>query len=156
MESIRVWIVSLGAVVMLSSAACALVPKNGAGKAVSLACAALVMAVLLSPIGKADIDVPDVFVDELSREIELSADKFHIENEKLTQDIIEYETEAYILQRAEDIGISCKVSVFSEENVPHSAEVRIKEGTPHEKLSEIIEAECGIPRERQMYKISEV
>ncbi len=156
MESIRAWIVSLSAASMVASAAGALVPKNAAGKATSLAGRALVMAVLLSPIGKVDFYMFNEASNEISRRIELSSEGFYSENEKLRQNIIEDETAAYILQRAQNMDVSCEVSVFAEEDIPKSATIKLKDKEAIGKLTEIIATECGIAKERQMYKISEV
>ena len=67
--------------------------------------------------------------------------------------LIESETEAYILDKAARMGLTVRIKVGTEENsegvpVPVSAELT---GTPSRELSRWIEAELGIPVERQVW-----
>ena len=156
MESIRVWIVSISAATMIAAVARALAPKNAAGKAVSFGGAALVMLALLAPLGSVDMDKFEDYTRKLNGEIELRAEALSEENQKLQRDIIENEIAAYILQRAEEVGVSCEVSVFFADGFSHSVSIELPSGDGREQLTEIIADECGIPRERQMYKISGV
>ena len=79
--------------------------------------------------------------------------KLEEERKKKLGTLIESETEAYILDKAARMGLTVRIKVGTEENsegvpVPVSAELT---GTPSRELSCWIEAELGIPVERQVW-----
>ena len=90
---------------------------------------------------------------EYEKQVETYRTKLEEERKKKLGTLIESETEAYILDKAARIGLTVRIKVGTEENsdgvpVPVSAELT---GTPSRELSRWIEAELGIPVERQVW-----
>ena len=111
------------------------------------------MVVLLQPI--LDIDAGDmVFQPELYRE-QIQLRQEELEQSALTEweAIIERETAAYILDKADTLGLEISAEVRAEtgaDGLPVlSAELA---GEPSEVLAEYLAEELGIPRERQVWK----
>lgn len=153
MEFIRNWVVSIAAATMIISIAAALCPKNAAGRAVML-CGSLIMtAVLISPLKSFDVSVLSEYGARYEREIEERSRRLNEENETLRKNIIEENTRAYILQRAESMGVSCDVRIICKDDIPYSAYIQAPDKVKAYAVSELIEAECGIPAARQTFKI---
>ena len=82
-------------------------------------------------------------------------------NNFLYKTIIEENTAAYILDKAEELGISCRAEVvFAYDNTgnPYPEEVRLFGNwteEQREKFSDLLETELGIPPQRQYFERSE-
>ncbi len=68
-------------------------------------------------------------------------------------ELIAEKTEAYILDKAGTLGVSCRVEVATAEGegglpVPYRVEL---DCAPREALSAYLEDELGIPKERQVF-----
>ena len=93
-------------------------------------------------------------------ECEGYADSLSDENEKLIKAIIEERTRTYILEKAEDIGITCDVEITSElrDGVPFPYTVQyICEHEPptgdRDKLETYVLSELGIEVENQKWVV---
>ena len=76
-----------------------------------------------------------------------------IEQQKEMQALIEQETAAYISDKAQDMGLECRVTVrckVGEEGVPYPDSVTV-EGAASEELRRWITRELNIPSERQVF-----
>lgn len=155
MEAVKAWVVSVSAATMIVAVLNAIAPKNSAGKVIGFTGAVIIMSVLLSPVKSLDSDMLKDYSDKYGAELERKMEDVSEEKEKLINDNIEQGINAYILQRAESIGVSCDVSVSCVDGLPHTVSVWTDSGGKNESLSEVISAECGIPKERQTYKVRE-
>lgn len=150
METVREWITSIVSVTMLLSVAQAIVPEGRIRGIFSFSGGLMLMVVLLQPI--LDIDAGDmVFQPELYREqIQLRQEELEQASRTEWEAIIERETAAYILDKADTLGLEISAEVRAEtgaDGLPVlSAELA---GEPSEVLAEYLAEELGIPRERQ-------
>ena len=158
-EGLESWVRGLAAAGLFTGAVLALSPGGRSGKVLRLVCTLLLLAVLLSPLGRLDYDA---YAEELSRRrllgLDLSA-KGEAESLRLLGSVIQQQTEAYILDQAAALGIRAarvEVTLAAGEEIPYprSAEVWLEGGTTgKEALEEILEGELGIPPRRQIWHV---
>ena len=150
--AVRSWITSIAAVTLLLTVVQALVPEGTLKKITSFTGGLLLLAVLLQPVlrtdlGRLRLDFSDYenAIGDRTAELE-SAGK-----EELAA-LIAGRTAAYISDKADALGVRVRVRVETEERegipIPVSAEL---EGPWSAELSVWIEAELGIPAERQVW-----
>ncbi len=152
-EFIRSWVSAIAAVTMMMAVVSVLTPKNSAGRAVMLCGSIIMMVVLVSPIKKLDVSALSGYGARFQKEIEFRAEQVSRQNEKLRKDIIEENTRAYILQRAESMGISCDLDIECYDDVPYTAVVSVKNKDVVPAVSMLLERDVGIPSARQTFKI---
>ena len=150
------WVSGVAAATVLTALALAVTPQGTVRKIVALCAGLLMTAALVRPLigfsGGAEIDGL-----VLEAEGENIADRV---NEALS-DIIEGQTAAYIVNKAQALGINCSVTVKCRtgEHYPQPWSVTVRSRTPEHAMSamaDMIEADMGIPRERQKYTSSSV
>lgn len=149
MQFVQNWITSIAAVTLIVSVIGALCPKNAAGRAVTLASCLLMTAALLSPISRVDVSALSDEMEKYSRGAEQRYEKLLDEQENIKEKLIEENTRAYILQRAESTGIECDITVQCKDGVPHTAYITAENETELVAASELVEKELGISREHQ-------
>lgn len=155
-EWLKNWILSLTGTALICAAALRLTPEGRVKPIVRLLCGVCMAAALLSPI--LGTDLVEAYPLELAR---YRAQGAAIAGEgtairaDLDRDIIERETEAYILDKARTMGVPLtKADValrWSAEGVwlPESAELT---GPYSAALARVIEAELGIPLSAQNWR----
>ena len=145
--AVRTWLTAVAAVSLLLSVVQYITPKGTLRDTASFIGGLLLLLVLLQPVRKAALpDDVHMGLAEYEKQVETYRTK------KLGT-LIESEAEAYILDKAARMGLTVRIKVGTEENsegvpVPVSAELT---GTPSRELSRWIEAELGIPVERQVW-----
>ena len=144
MGFIRSWVGSIAAATMLLSVIAALVPKTSAKRAVMLCGSVIMTAVIISPIKNFDSEVLCGYGEEYAKTAETMAAALFEENENLSAGIIEKNLGAYILERADSMGIECGVDVKCTGKTPQSATVRVATIGDGAMLSDMIKTECGI------------
>ncbi len=156
-EGLESWVRALAAAGLFTGAVITLAPGGKAGKTLRLVCALLLMAVLLSPLGRMDFSA---CAEELSRQRLLGSDlsgRGEREALRLLGSIIQEKTEAYILDKAAELkvpAVMARVTLVPGEEVPYpwSAELWVEgSGQGDPALAEVLEGELGIPRERQVW-----
>lgn len=156
-EGLESWVRALAAAGLFTGAVITLAPGGKAGKTLRLVCALLLMAVLLSPLGRMDFSA---CAEELSRQRLLGSDlsgRGEQEALRLLGSIIQERTEAYILDKAAQLevpAVKVRVTLVPGEEVPWpwSAELWLKgPGEEDPLLAEVMEGELGIPRTRQVW-----
>ena len=76
----------------------------------------------------------------------------------MLEELIEQETRSYILDKAEELGMTCQVAVTCElqdEGIPFPKFVTVSGSFTQEQadaLSQIIEADLAVPVQNQTYK----
>ena len=158
-EGLVSWVRALAAAGLFTGAVLTLSPGGRSGKVLRLVCSLLLLAVLLSPLGRLDYGA---YAEELSRRrlqgLDLSG-KGEAGSLRLLGSIIRERTEAYILEQAAALGIrasGARVVLAEGEEVPYpwSAEVWREEETAGEQaLADILEGELGIPPGRQVWHV---
>ena len=157
-EGLESWVRALAAAGLFTGAVLTLSPGGRAGKVLRLVCALLLMAVLLSPLGRLD---HRAYAEELSRQRLLGRDlsaRGEAESLRLMGSIIQRRTEAYILDKAAELKLpvtGAQVTLASGEQVPYpwSAEIWLEDAEGARALEEVLEGELGIPPRRQVWHV---
>jgi stage III sporulation protein AF len=157
-EMIGQWITSITCAAMLAAVLQAFLPQNGVGRVGRLAGGLVLLIATVQPLVSLDYDslVRD-WADISQTEV---ADTASLEqtNQEALKIIIEQQTEAYILDKAEDLGITCQVDVsydWADDGTVFLSEVHVVSEASQEELEQLaslIETELGVPRSSQVYE----
>ncbi len=148
MQFVEDWVTSIAAVTLIVSVITALCPKNAAGRAVSLASCLLMTVTLLSPISRVDISALSAEMEKYSLKAEKIYEKMLGEQDNIRDELIEENVRAYILQRAESLGIKCDITVRCKDGKPDSAYITAGSDAELIAAAELAVKELGIARER--------
>ena len=155
-ELIKNWVISLASAALISGIARSLVPPGKMRRVVSLVCGFLTIAVMLGPLREFDLSRYSEFLVEFNSQTQAYGLSLENENARLVKAIIEERSAAYILDKAIYLGIvNSEATVetkFGEGDYPYPWSVTLGgEATAEQKemLGRYIEAELGIPAERQ-------
>jgi len=155
MDWMRSWILGLTAASLLTAAVKVLTPEGGVKRVTEFVCGVMLCAVLLSPLGEADRDVFSAALAEYRRTAAELTEDVEGQEKELMRTFIQDRSAAYIVDEARRLGLpeiraSVRVKWGDECWVPWEAAIR---GTltagERQKLSAVLEAELGIPGERQ-------
>ena len=152
MEHVRQWLSSIVVVSLLLSVVQSLVPKGSLRRVASFLSGLVLLAVLLEPLPKQDLE--GLELRGLQEETEKVRRQLEAEQETALKAGIAEQTEAYISDKAAALGLTVQARVETrtgEDGVPlpWSADM---EGGYAEELAQWIEAELDIPRERQVWQ----
>lgn len=154
------YLLRLTAAAILSSIIGQLAPKGSSGRGARLAAGLLILAVAFSPLGQVNtLDAAEDLMKQVKAD-PLQTDFLAKSNRELMSSLISSEAEAYILDKANALGLSPEVTVTVSvrENYPVPWSV-ILEGqrTPAQEtaLSTIIAKDLDIPEERQEWMTKE-
>lgn len=162
-EFIGDWMRSIASTALICSAALTLTPKGKVKSALQLICGLLLICAVISPIAKGDTPELSMSISEYRRQAdELTAGAQKNSNE-LSRTIIEDELEAYILDKAKELGeglqsVELEMRWSSEGYwYPESVTVRATGMgiTERSRLENLIEVELGIPAQRQYWSDNE-
>ena len=147
--ALRSWLSSIAAVTLLLSVVQSLIPEGTLRKITGFTGGLLLLAALLQPLRRADFGWLGLDLSDYSAAIEARAEELSaVEKETLT-DIIEAQTAAYISDKADALGVPVTARVETgTDGIPWSAEL---EGPQSPELAAWMEAELGIPEERQVW-----
>ena len=160
MDLIRSWLIGITCAAMLVALAESLSPNGAVRKIGRLTGGLVLLIAILQPVMKLDMRDLSGLLAQYRMEAGGYSQDLEKENKKLMKSIIEEQTGAYILDKAEALGIEgCEVSVEAvvsgegEYPVPEAVTV-IGALTESQRsaLSRQIEAELAIPAERQIWE----
>jgi len=163
MELIRNWILGVTCAAMLVAVAESLMPAGTVKKIGKLTGGVVLLLAVIQPLMGLDFERLSLALTE-SRETErvLSAEEASAVSADLMKSIIADKTGAYILDKANSMGITCTADVecrVGEGNMPYPVSVTVT-GTLTEKqreeLTREIEANLAIPAEKQRYESGDV
>ena len=149
MEHVRQWLSSIVVVSLLLSVVQSLVPKGSLRRVASFLSGLVLLAVLLEPLPKLDLE--GLELRGLQEETEKVRRQLEAEQETALKAGIAEQTEAYISDKAASLGLTAEVrveTVAGADGVPVPWRVEV-EGGYTEELAQWMETELGIPRERQ-------
>ena len=139
-----------------------LMPEGGVKKAASIACTVVLVMTVLLPLGTLDVSQYSLELAKYREMGEQLEERGDAVRDSMSRTVIEQECEAYIMDKAEAMGITVdtvKVRAFwSSEGVwvPESAEIRSGCGESEKnRLSDVIFADLGIPAENQEWSGNE-
>ena len=156
MDKIRAYLFSFVAAALLCALVRALVPKGRLQKICTLLCGIFLAITALS--GPAGWELTD-FTEQLWR-VQIAAEEaktgVEIRNREALAAIIKRKTEAYILDKAEELGltVSVEVSVADDGSYPYPRAVSLRGSIPAAKrqaLSRYIEEDLAIGEENQQW-----
>lgn len=154
-EAIRSWLLGVTAAAVCLTAFYAILPK-GAVRSIARASGGLVLLiVMLQPLlGWDGISLRQEYGD-YRQELDRQITRYRAGYQQELEQRIREETAAYISDKAEQLGLDCRVEVIvrQEGEVPVPAEVEL-DIPPHAGLSHWIAAELGIEETQQHWKES--
>ena len=158
MELIRQWLLGMACAAMAAALAQSLAPEGGPKRICRLASGLVLLLATVQPLLRLDEGALAKLAGDLPASVGGYTDALEEENDLLYQSIIERQTAAYILDKAEALGVSCQVEVkyrYDQDGAPYPHEARFR-GTwtqeQREGLEEMLEEDLGIPPERQSFE----
>ena len=151
--AVRSWLTSIAAVTMLLTVIQPLAPEGAIRKLVGFTGGLLLLAALLQPVLRTDLERIHLDFSDYADAIETRAEELDAAAKEELAAIIAGRTAAYISDKADALGLSVTALVATETEeggspVPVSAEL---EGTYSEELADWMALELGIPAERQVW-----
>ncbi len=150
--AVRSWLTSVAAVTMLMAVVQTLVPEGTFRKLTGFTAGLLLLAALLQPVLRTDLGRLRLDFSEYSEAIEERAAELDAKGKEELTGIIAGQTAAYILDKADALGLAVTVRVETEEvgETPLPASVELT-GPYSRELADWIALELGIPAERQVW-----
>ena len=150
MEAVRAWLTSVVLVSVLLSAAQSLIPPGTVRKAAGFTGGLILLLVLLRPVLGADLEHLELDFDHYQAAVEERQEELADTQTEAMASIIAEQTEAYILDKAGELGleVTVRVETRTEGNgipVPWSAELT---GSWSQALASALETELGIPAQK--------
>ena len=133
-----------------------LLSKSKSLPVIKVLCGLFLTLTALQPITDIDLDlvISEFDLHHLTSGKSVVSQGEKIADESLTQ-IITAETEAYILDKAEELGAALQVKVFLREETPPVPDSAIIKGTVSpfvkENLMDMMESDLGITKEKQRW-----
>ena len=150
------WVLNVVGAAMLSALALLLTPEGRCRSVVRLLCGAVMILAVLSPLRRFDFDVYSMSLAAYREQAEAAVLRGEESSDRLSRSIIETETAAYILDKAQAAGLMPEeVTVTAKWGdtlcwYPYEVRLRTEAGPgAKEYLTQLLESELGIPRERQ-------
>ena len=159
MEVLRSWIIGLCAGALICGIVQAVSTKSGSGSAVRLACGFMTVALLIGPLKDLDFEEYALRLGEIRAAGGQYASAAISGGEEQIKTVIEQECEAYILDKAAELGIenaaaavSAKITDGGTYPYPYSVELGGEaDRNQRNRLSSFIEGELGVPAVRQYW-----
>lgn len=160
MQTVRTWIIGICAGAIICAVAQTLAPKSRSGGAVKLACGFMTAALLIGPIKSFDFGEYALSLSEIRGKGGMYAQNAMVHGEDMLKSVIEEQSETYILDKAEELGIknafadvSAVAAAQGDYPLPYSVELGGEaELEQRKRLSSYIEGELGVPAQRQYWR----
>lgn len=147
------WLTGVVLTALAGSLARSLAPKGRGEAAVRLAAGLLLAMAVLGPLGSLTGFSADLGLEDLTYDAGQQAARWRGENEAALSAIIEERCASYIWDKADRLGLACRVEVRcapGEGGLPLPDTVTVT-GPRSEALSAWIQEEVGIPAEKQIW-----
>lgn len=158
MELVRQWLLGVACTAMVLALVDSLVPAGNTKKVCRLAGGLALLVAAVGPILRIDEEFLSYAIEEYQAMGQNYEKILEEKNALLYQTIIEDTAAAYIVDKAEEFGISCQAEVtfsYDEDGVPSPWEVTARGRWTEEQrveLSRLVEEELGVPIQRQYYE----
>jgi len=154
-EPVRDWILGLTAAALVTGAALSVTPKGRVRKVLSLLCGVVMALSFLSPVMRFDWETYSNSLAGYRARMQAYSDEVDYSAGELSRTIIERELGAYILDKAQTLGVdiaSASVKVrWADEGIWYPYEATIAAAEESQELAGLIESELGIPETRQYW-----
>lgn len=155
MEALRQYVLSVVAAAFLCGILLSLLPKGSIRELVKLGCGFLLAITVLGPISRLDVSSMTDMGIWFSEDAEEASSLGEHYSQKQLRSIIKAETEAYILDKAAELGADVTAEVtLSADAVPVPVGVQISgQASPYARnlLRSILEDDLGITKENQLW-----
>ena len=156
MDNIRQYLLSVVASAIVSSIAVALVQRNHAlSVIIKLLCGIFMAITVISPFSKFSISDFQGFTQDFSIDAQTAVENGEWFSEQQLRENISQQVEAYIQERAQDLGVDLRFDIeLSAEMPPVPLVITIYgAASPYEKsiLCDYIEKNLAIPEEKQVW-----
>ncbi|MEA4895330.1 MAG: stage III sporulation protein AF [Oscillospiraceae bacterium] len=152
------WVRAIAGTALICAAATALTPKGKVKNVLKMLCGIVLIIAMISPILKQDFPSLSMDMSEYRKRADEIIGKSKEKENSLSRTIIEDELETYILDKAKSLNVELKsveVSVkWGDEGSWYPYEAHLKADIPDREknlISNSIEAELGVPDERQYW-----
>jgi len=156
------WIRAIAGAALICAAATALTPKGKTKNVLKFICGIVLICAMVNPIIKQDFPSMSLEMSKYRSDADDIIASAEEKENKLSRTIIENELEAYILDKAQSLNMqleSVEVSAkWGDEGCWYPYEVSITANIPQRErmlISNCIEAELGVPKERQNWSAYE-
>ena len=157
-ELIRDWLVGITCGAIIVALADGLSPSGTVRKIGRLTGSLVLVLAMIQPVLRIDSRTFAGILTEYRVEAMGTVEMLEEENGRLMKDIIADETSAYILDKAESLGVTCQVEVVVawDDEIPQPWSACLT-GTwtqaQRDALAEMMQADLGIPYERQSFEV---
>ena len=158
MGLVRQWLLGVTCTAMVLALTQALAPEGGVKKVCRLAGGLALLLAAVSPLLTLEEGAASRALEEYRAAVQDCGDDLAEKADLFYETIIAEETAAYIVDKAGEIGVSCQAEVtfaYDEDGVPYPWEVTARGVWTEEergRLSQLIEADLGVPGQRQYYE----
>lgn len=158
MELTRQWLLGVACAAMAAALCQSLLPEGGGKRICRLAGGLALLLAAVHPLLGLDADDLNRLAGTLPAAAQGYSQALEEENDLIYQSIIERKSAAYILDKAETLGISCQVEVKCRDDqaeIPSPYSVLVWGRWTQEqrsRLEEILQEDLGIPPQRQRFE----
>lgn len=158
MELMRQWLLGVTCTALVLAIADSLAPEGNVKKVCRLAGGLALLAAAMGPLLRIDEGSLSRAISEYQITVQNYEKELEEKNVLLYQTIIEEQTAAYIVDKAEELGISCQAEVtfaYDEDGMPCPWEVTAWGSWTEEQCGQLmglVETDLGIPSQRQHYE----
>lgn len=154
---LRSWLTAVVVTSVLVTVAQSLIPEGTLRRIASITSGLILLLVLLQPVTK--LEIGSLHLDYGKYEEQIAEQQSALQNQRdeSLKKLIAQRTEAYILDKAKSLGISCTVTVTTqpdESGTPRPYRVELS-CAPSGQLARYLSEEIGIPEERQVWNGTE-
>ena len=157
MQAIRSYLLSVIAAAFFCSLILAMLPKGGVRRAAVLVSAIVMALVTLSPVSRLDYEDLARSIAAVRLQTQAAQTGVEVRNAELVETIIRQQCEAYILDKAADLGasIEAEVTIRDQGSGPYPYRVTLCgeiSGNERRILTQMITNDLAIPPERQVWR----
>ena len=157
-ELVRQWLLGVACTALILAVADSLAPDGSVKKICRLAGGLALLLAAVGPFIRLDVGELTKMLEERQALARSCEETLKEQNNLFYQAIIEEGTAAYIVDKAEEMGISCQAEVtfsYDENGVPCLWEVTARGSwtdEAREALERLLEDDLGVPPQRQHYE----
>ena len=157
-ELVRQWLLGVACTALILALADSLTPAGGVKQVCRMAGGLALLLAAVSPLLRLDSGILDSMLEEYRTAVRSYEEALQEQNNSFYLAVIEESTAAYIVDKAEEMGISCQAEVtfsYDENGVPCPWEVTARgdwTDETREALERLLEDDLGVPRQRQHYE----
>ena len=157
-ELVRQWLLGVACTALILAVADSLAPDGSVKKVCRMAGGLALLLAAVSPLLRLDVGALSDALEKYQTAVRSYKETLEEQNNLFYQTIIEESAAAYIVDKAEEMGISCQAEVtfsYDEDGVPCPWEVTARgdwtDGA-RAALARLLEDDLGVPPQRQHYE----